>query len=71
MDPKYGPLKNFSPFCAKIDFIMNNFSELKLFLNEKISKLEEVHGRQQSSSEPLLSQRAGDMVGRRPIYESS
>lgn len=44
MDPKYDPLKYLSPFCAKVDFVMNNFDELKMILKEKITKLEEVHG---------------------------
>lgn len=45
MDPKYDPVKDFTPFCAKVDFVMNNFNELKLILKEKIAELEEVHGR--------------------------
>lgn len=71
MDPKYDLVKDFTPFCAKVDFVMNNFDELKLILKKKIAKLEEVHCRQQSSSQPPLSQREGGMVERRPIHESS
>lgn len=40
MDPKYDTLKDFSPFCAKVDFVMNNLNELKMILKEKIAKLE-------------------------------
>lgn len=44
MDPSYYQTKDFTPFCAKVDFVMNNFDELKLILKEKKVKLEEIHG---------------------------
>lgn len=44
MDPSHDPTKDFTPFYAKVDFVMNNFDELKLILKEKKVKIEEVHG---------------------------
>lgn len=46
MDPSYDPIKDFTPFFVKVDFVMNNFDELNLILKENKVKLEEVHGRQ-------------------------
>lgn len=46
MDPSYDPLRNFNPFHAKFNFVMNNFDELNISLKEKKTRLEEIHGRQ-------------------------
>lgn len=46
MDPSYDPLKEFNPFFAKIDFLMNNFEEVMLSLKDKRASLEEIHGKQ-------------------------
>lgn len=46
MDLSYDPTKYFTPFCAIVDFVMNNFDELTLALKEKKAKLEEVHDEQ-------------------------
>lgn len=46
MDPSYDPTKDFTTFCAKVNFVMNNFDELILALKEKKAKLEEVHDQQ-------------------------
>lgn len=46
MDPRYDPLRNFTPFYAKVDFVMNIFDEWILALKEKRAKLEEAHDHQ-------------------------
>lgn len=53
MMDKYDPLKEFSPFYAKIEFVMNFFDELMKVLREKLVRLQEVYGQQQLSSQPL------------------
>lgn len=46
MDPSYDPLRDFTPFYAKVDCVMNNFDQLIFSLKEKRTRLEEVHGQQ-------------------------